>query len=132
MASTTETGSILGIISFTVIIIVLIAFAYVNGVFNGISRLTASAGFLALLAIILNSVFASRSSTWTLSSKVTMIWSILGCVGLLSIALGVGIYYTYKDDLTSMREYSQIMLPVSILISVIAGSIVIMQKLTLP
>lgn len=132
MASTTETGSILGIISFTVIIIVLIAFAYVNGVFNGISRLTASAGFLALLAIILNSVFASLSSTWTLSSKVTMIWSILGCVGLLSIALGVGIYYTYKDDLTSMREYSQIMLPVSILISVIAGSIVIMQKLTLP
>jgi hypothetical protein len=132
MASTTETGSILGIISFTVIVLVLIVFAYVNGVFNGISRLTASAGFLALLAIILNSVFASRSSTWTLSSKVTMIWSILGCVGLLSIALGVGIYYTYKDDLTSMREYSQIMLPVSILISVIAGSIVIMQKLTLP
>jgi len=131
-ASTTQTGSILGIISFTVILLVVAVFAYMNGVFSGINKINGSPLFFALLAIILNSVFASLSSTWTLSAKVNMIWSILGCVGLLSIAIGVGVYYTYKDDLTSMAQYVQIMLPVSILISIIAGSMIIMQKLTLP
>lgn len=131
-ASTTQAGSILGIISFSVIVLVVLVLAYMNGVFKSITKINGAPLFFALLAIILNSVFASLSSTWTLSAKVNMIWSILGCVGLLSIAIGVGVYYTYKDDLTSISEYVQIMLPVSILISIIAGSMIIMQKLTLP
>jgi hypothetical protein len=49
---------------------------------------------------------------------------------LTSIAIGIAIYNINGTDYVEYTKYVQLMLPATFLISVIATSIIIMQKLT--